>query len=264
MMEDTLGKGLRVTYRLAFALVLGMALTLVGGGAHAQERPSLAVEPAELTIGLDDGPFSIDVVVDDVTNEQGLGGYTLVMSYDPAIVSALAVEDGGFVTGGDNAVVCPSTGIDNDAGRLAIFCFTIPLFSEPGVTTATPRVLATVQFEPLALGATTLDISEATLTDGRGGALASVSINGTVTVASAPPPDGNGTQDAGPTEANTNAEAEPDGTTVASGSGLPSAGAGSEAGGSGGPTALVWILAAGGAALAAFAAAGLWLHRRNE
>ena len=148
----------------------------------AQEGASLSVDPASQTVGLEDGAFEVRILVDDVTTDQGLGGYTLVMDYDPNVLRALTITDSGFVASTGNAVVCPASAIDNDAGRLAQFCFTIPIFSQPGPQTSDPQVLARVTFEPVGEGATTLDISGTTLTDPRGSTTVAPAANGEVTV----------------------------------------------------------------------------------
>ena len=168
--------------RWSIVLVVALLLFAVPEGASAQTGPSLFIDPPARTVPLDGGAFDVRVMVDDVTNEQGLGGYTLVMIYDPSVVHARTVTDSGFVESTQNAVVC-TNGIDNDLGRLAQLCFTLSFFEQPGPQTSEPQLLATVTFEPVGEGTTSLDISsESTLTDARGNTLAATVSNGTVTV----------------------------------------------------------------------------------
>ena len=154
-------------FSILFLLVALLLLT-AGGHISAQEGPSISVDPVTQNVGSEDGAFEVRILVDDVTTDQGLGGYTLVMDYDPNVLHALTITDSGFVASTGNAVVCPASAIDNDAGRLAHFCFTIPIFSQPGPQTSDPQVLARVTFEPVGEGATSLDISGSTLADPQG------------------------------------------------------------------------------------------------
>ena len=168
--------------RWALLPLVALLLLTAGGRMSAQEGASLSVDPASLTVGLGDGAFEVRILVDDVTTDQGLGGYTLVMDYDPSIVRASTITDSGFVVSTGNAVICPASAIDNDAGRLAHFCFTIPIFSQPGPQTSDPQLLALITFEPVGEGATTLDIRGTTLTDPQGNTIVAPTANGEITV----------------------------------------------------------------------------------
>jgi len=129
-------------------LLLASIIAGFGGGASvfAQGGPELFVQPSPLTVQVGE-TFDVNLMVESVTTADGLGGYTLAMAYDPAVIHGLAITDTGFVDSAENAVLCPSTGIDNDTGNLAHFCFTLPLIPEPGPTTSTPEALVTVSFE---------------------------------------------------------------------------------------------------------------------
>jgi len=173
-------------HRIAACLLALLALATAGDRATAQERPRLFLDPPAQTVGLADGPFEVRLMVDDVATDEGLGGYTLAVAYDPAVVRGVAIEDSGYVSSTDNPVLCPATGIDNDAGRLAHFCFTIPVFFQPGPRTSEPRVLARVTFEPVGEGTTTLDIGESSIADPEGNQLPAARAHGEVTVGGGP------------------------------------------------------------------------------
>ena len=170
-------------WHILFLLTLLLFFT-ANGPTAAQTGPSLSINPVAQTVPPDAGAFEVRVMVDDVTTADGLGGYTLVMNYDPSVVRAVAIADSGFVGSTDNVAVCPSSAIDNDTGRLAQFCFTInlPGFSQPGPQTSEPQVLARITFEPVAEGTTALDISETIISDPQGSVLAASTSNGEVTV----------------------------------------------------------------------------------
>jgi hypothetical protein len=135
-----------------------------------------------VTVAPGSGPFEVTVTVDDVTNEQGLGGYTLVMEYDPSVVEARAINDTGYIGITENAAFCPSSAIENDEGRLAHFCFTVPLLQNPGPRPEEPQAMVRVTLEPVGEGQTTLDIRETTIIDPDGNTIESTTRNARVVV----------------------------------------------------------------------------------
>ncbi|MCH7511997.1 MAG: hypothetical protein IIB19_06505 [Chloroflexi bacterium] len=169
--------------RKRWPALLALALLLaVAGAAEAQEEPSLLVDPASQTIEPEAGAFEVRILVDDITADLGLSGYTLVVRYDPGVVHALAVDDSGFLASAGSPTTCPESGIDNDAGRLEFFCFTSQISSGPGAQTSEPQLLASITFEPRGEGLTLLDISQSSLIDDQGNDLAISIVNGEVTV----------------------------------------------------------------------------------
>ena len=163
---------------------------MVSGRVVAGELPSLLVDPANLTVNLNDGSFEVRLMVDGVKNENGIGGYTFVMAYDPAVLHGLAVVDSGYLASTDNIVICSDSGIDNDTGLLALFCFTLALFDDPlpGPRPSDPKLLTTVTFEPVGKGTATLLIGETTITDPQGNALAASTTAGEVIAQNPPEP----------------------------------------------------------------------------
>lgn len=159
------------------------ALALLGTGrAAAQDGALLFVEPAAQTIAPGSGPFEVRLMVDDVVSTEGLGGYTLVMSYDPQVIQAQRITDSGYLQITENTVLCPSSGIDNDDGRLAHFCFTVPVFAEEGPRPVEPSILARITFEPVGEGLTALEIDETTIIDPQGNDLPATTMDGQVFV----------------------------------------------------------------------------------
>lgn len=169
--------------RKRWPVLLALALLLaVAGAAEAQEEPSLLVDPVSQTIEPEAGAFEVRILVDDLTADLGLSGYTLAMRYDPSVVHALAVADSSFVASAGSPTTCPESTIDNEAGLLEYFCFTIRTSSQPGAETSEPQLLASITFEPRGEGLTPLDISESSLIDAQGNDLAIGFANGVVTV----------------------------------------------------------------------------------
>ena len=170
-------------------ILFTLALFMAGDRAGAVETSVLFVNPPSQTSDLAGGPFEVSLMIDDVSNEQGIGGYTFIMAYDPTVVHGLPIEDSGYLASTGNGVICPSSGIDNDTGRLALYCFTLAILIEPlpGPQTSEPQELARVTFEPVGAGTTALDISETTITDPQGNTLAASRTNGEVTIAAPAP-----------------------------------------------------------------------------
>lgn len=167
-----------------FLALLLLPAFMAGERAAAQEGPTLSVDPPAQTVGLEAEPFEVEILVDGVTAEEGLGGYTLALSYDPAVLHALTISDSGLLEGGENAFLCPATGIDNDTGQLAHLCMTLVIIPEPGLPVTGPKVLALVSFDPVGEGTTSLDLSQSGLMDPEGNDLAAATSNGEVTVQS--------------------------------------------------------------------------------
>ena len=168
-----------------YLALLSVLTTLsIHGMAGAQEGPALFVQPPTQTVGVGE-TFEMDLMVANVTTPDGLGGYTLAVAYDPDVIHALAITDSGFVRSGGGQVICPSSGIDNDAGNLAHLCFTIPLIPEPGLTASDPEALVRVTFEAVGEGRSDLDIGETSIIDPHGNLLAVSRTNGEVVVQAA-------------------------------------------------------------------------------
>lgn len=163
------------------ALLSVLTALSIHGMAGAQEGPTLFVQPATQTVAVGE-TFEVDLMVANVTTPDGLGGYTLAVAYDPDVIHGLAITDSGFVRSGGGQVICPSSGIDNDAGNLAHLCFTIPLIPEPGPTASEPQALVRITFEAVGEGRSDLDIGESSITDPRGNLLAASRTNGEVVV----------------------------------------------------------------------------------
>lgn len=177
----------RCLFLLALLALLALPLLASTSTGAAQNGASLSVDPPSQTVEPTAGEFEVRIMVDDVTNEQGLGGYTLAIEYDNSVINAKAINDTGFIESTENAVICPASGIDNDVGRLAHLCLTIPVIPQPGPQTTEPQPLVRVTFEPVGEGTTTLDISETTIIDPNGDDIPATTMNGEVTVGAAAP-----------------------------------------------------------------------------
>ncbi len=238
--------------RWAVLCLLLFPLVATPGYAEAQQTASLFVDPPSQTVARDQGPFEVRVMVKNVTNADGLGGYTLVMRYDPTILHARSITDSGLIGSTQNTTLCPSTNIDNRNGALGHFCLTIPILAQPGPTVTSPQVLVHVSFEPVGAGTTALDISETTIIDPHGNDLAASTANGQVSVGRGPQ-----TPVQGPTGQNAATQ-----TASARATGLPTSGKGPGGGSDATPLYIALIL--GGVAVLVGISAIVLVRRRRQ
>jgi len=83
-------------------LPLGLAITglllLATGAASVQtaraQSPVMRLEPATRTVDVAGGRFTVDIVIDDVTN---LGSWEFQLFFDPSVLRFVSVEPGPFL-----------------------------------------------------------------------------------------------------------------------------------------------------------------------
>lgn len=166
---------------IALLVSLTSVLPLGNPGVAFAAEATISVSPASVQVRPGDD-VAIDYLVGDVGPLPGIGGYVLSVRFDPAVLELVTLLDGGFVTGGDNVVICGPTAIDNDAGIGVLFCAAVPLFGAPGVSTTQPVVLARSLFRARAPGMSVIDLEGTYLQGPNSEAIASTLSNGSVTV----------------------------------------------------------------------------------
>ena len=149
-----------MNYRFSTFLTFGCALVasfvLAAGvvssrqSAHAQS-PVMRVEPASQTVDVSGGKFSIDIVVDNVSN---LGAYEFELRFDPAVLRFVGVEDAGFLGSSGRQVHCPGGTLEQSVeggpvNTLKFACATTNP-SPPGPDGS--GTLATITFAPRKAG----------------------------------------------------------------------------------------------------------------
>jgi len=174
---------------LALVIAASALFTTASARAAPRAAPSVVSIAADSpTVSADVLSFPVNVSVNQITNETGLGGYDLYLNYNPSVIQAVSAVDSGFVQNSQNIVVCVSAYIDNTAGQIILSCVTVPLFLVNGPTSSTPQLLATATFRPVAPGISPLTLEGTTLTDPFGASLEMTIENGQVTVIQPPPP----------------------------------------------------------------------------
>ena len=129
--------------------------------------------------------LNLDITVANVDAAPGLGGYSVTVAFNPAVVHITSLQDAGFVTSGQNIVICSPGALDNVAGKATAGCTAIPLFGAPGVSTASPVALLHAAFSAVAPGTSPVSLAGSTLSAPDGSTLASATVDGSLTVTGA-------------------------------------------------------------------------------
>lgn len=175
----------RLSYRLLLVFAAAGALAMGQGGARAATTAAIAVSPATATAS-EGADLPLDISAANIPTAPGLGGYLIVLKWDPAVLELTSIADSGWVTGGGIIVVCSAPTIDNAAGTADADCTPVVAFGA-GVSTTEPHVLAQAVFHAKAPGTTAIDLTGSTLSNPSGVELISTLSGGSVTVAAPPP-----------------------------------------------------------------------------
>jgi YVTN family beta-propeller protein len=140
-----------------------------------QWRPTIVkVVPVSSSVSIGED-FAISVLID---NAADLGAYELHMDFDPAVVHARSVEDGGFLGSGGRSVLPLGVQIDNDIGTLVFGALSLG----PGEGATGTGVLATVSLEAVGAGRSPLTLDSVAILDTAGESPAVAVQDGSVTV----------------------------------------------------------------------------------
>lgn len=140
------------TSAAVLALVLAGVLALAGaaGGPDVQSGPTVFVD-APGTVSPDADQVDIPINIRDVDN---FGGFTFVLSFDPAVVRALDVVKDEFLGSSGRETFCNEPTIEDSAVRLeCVSLRATPEGPDGGGT------IAVVKLEPVAEGTTQLALS---------------------------------------------------------------------------------------------------------
>lgn len=144
-------------------LILSLILTLSGCGGsgitptlpEGQENGVLYLEPANLNITPSED-FTVELKTASIAN---LKGYSVTLSYDPALLSLQEAEEGPFLSAEGKTFFYKK--VDNDKGTILIDC--VILGPEDGVSGE--GTLATFSFTSLKAGSTSIGLSLAKARD---------------------------------------------------------------------------------------------------
>jgi len=131
------------------------------------------VSPADKRVFLGSGDFTVDIMVEDITN---LAAYQAQLTYDPAIVHVTAVTQAPFLGSTGRTVVPVGPSISNTVGIVTFGAFT---FGTPPGASGT-GVLATITFQPQAAGTSALHLQNLQLADPNGNLIPATTQDGQV------------------------------------------------------------------------------------
>jgi len=149
---------------LAFA---ALAVCAIGGwrlseavvsttGTTGAIGTTVRVEPATKQVALAGGQFTVDVVVDNVTN---LGQFEFTVDFNPAVIAFVSFSQGPFLGSTNRTVICLP--YSAGPGSKQYGC-------SSGGAEAGPDgsgVLATISFSPIAVGTSAVDLHDVGLYD---------------------------------------------------------------------------------------------------
>ncbi len=133
-------------------------LASVAGSVVAGSSAQIGFSPQSVDAGVG-ATVAVDVTVANVDPDPGLAAYDLTLQFDSAIVRLDDLSDSGFITSGENVVICVTGQIDNAGGSVNATCTAIPLLGAPGVSTTEAVALLHASFTTLAVGTSSLTLS---------------------------------------------------------------------------------------------------------
>jgi Cohesin domain/PEP-CTERM motif len=164
--------------RFTAAALLGFVWVLAASAPAS--ATTIAISPSLKTVLVGES-FSLDVAIADVND---LFDYQFDLNFDPAILQANGISDGGFLTSGGGTSAFSGAfllTLDNTTGLLTILDSLVG--PAPPATGATGGgVLASISFTALALGASSVSLSNLILEDSAGGAIDAQPVDGVVQV----------------------------------------------------------------------------------
>jgi hypothetical protein len=154
-----------------------VALPLLPASRAAAQEPTVHIELPSTQVAADGGPFTVSLIVEDVTN---LGAFQFDLTYDSAVLTSAGIEGGPFLGSSGRQVQCLPPRMEE--GLVGLTCVTL------GATPAGPDgsgVLASITFQPVASGSSSLHLARLTLTDPPGQPLPSRAEDTTLAVSPA-------------------------------------------------------------------------------
>jgi len=169
---------------LTLAVVL---LLTVGGFRAAQAAPIVAVDTDPGTPGVqsssdlfDIASFSVDIVISGVEASAPLQGFEFDLDFDPVLLVAVSVVDGGFL-------LAPTFVVQNDIGVMSVEFAELTLLPAGASGSG---VLATIGFDVIGDGTSALDLNDVVLAAPFGVPIATAGIfDGAVSVGKNPIPE---------------------------------------------------------------------------
>jgi hypothetical protein len=171
----------RITVKKGFLAVVSAAGLLFCSLAGTAQAIVIQFVPAAQTVSLG-ATVEVDVVISDLAGgaAPSLGAFDLDVTFDPGILAPTAVTFGPFL--GDPSLMEAVTGFTFFLGLWDLFETSFLSGLELDALQPDPFLLATLSFEAVGLGTSSLLFSEVILGDAFGDPLTAASSTGSVTV----------------------------------------------------------------------------------
>jgi hypothetical protein len=170
----------------AAAMIFGAASLIWLARPAGAAGPAIAISPASANAAAG-SDVTVEITADGVPASPGLGGYSIVVRWDPAVLSLASFDDTGWIEGGDVVVHCdiPTT-IDNADGTAKADC-SPERANGDGLAATAPQALLRAVFHAEATGTTSIDLSDSYLLTPSAAPVSATLINGVVTIAALSP-----------------------------------------------------------------------------
>lgn len=146
----------KVKVRLLRA-VLAVVVVLVPCSSRGLADPLVSIQPIASTVETG-SVFALTVNISSVSD---LFAFQFDLGFNPAILAAQSVTEGALLPSGGSTFFIPGT-IDNTAGTITL---TLDSLFGPGPGVSGNGVLASVNFQALAIGASSVTLSNVVLLD---------------------------------------------------------------------------------------------------
>jgi hypothetical protein len=160
---------------LAVAISLALPMRAEGEGAAA-----ISVSPSAKTVNYVDGAFQVEIMA---SNTSDLGAFGFTIKFNPSILKFAGATPGPLLSSTGRSQACPPA-IDF-GGQVQYGCFTNG-FSPRGANG--DGKLATLTFEPIAHGSTSMELVNPQLSDVLAGPDTTSGVGGSITVNGGPDP----------------------------------------------------------------------------
>jgi Cohesin domain len=159
-MNHRLNPRLALSCSFAALLVL-MAGAMFGARAARAESPVMRLDPPSQTVDVGSGPFTVNVLIDNVSN---LGAYEFNLVFNPRVLRFVAAEDAGFLGSTQRQVRCPTATlvVPTGGGPADTLHFGCNTFNRDPAGPNGSGQLATVTFAPVAGGHSELTLVAST------------------------------------------------------------------------------------------------------
>ena len=157
------------------ATLCGLLLVL---GTPSAVAATIEVSPRSAAVDVG-GTVTLEILVTDVTD---LFSFQFDLAFDPAVLQANGITEGGFLPSGGATFFIPGT-IDNTAGLISFTADTL-IGAIPGVSG--DGTLAAVEFQALTVGSSAISLTNHLLLDSSLGVIGATPLNGSVSAVPEP------------------------------------------------------------------------------